>query len=79
MKHREIVCLEDMKLSRKVPTRFLAFGSILSSGGSCWNTKSLVSNLLVLLCFETVEKGKVTAFKGTPALMQRREIHPTFL
>lgn len=29
---------------------------------------------MVLLCFEGAEKGKVIAFKGTPALMRGEEI-----
>jgi len=59
--------------------RFLALGSTISSGVPYQNTKALASDLLVLLCFETVEKGKATTFEGTSALMQRREIQPTFL
>lgn len=41
----------------------------------CWNTKSLVSNLMALLWFERAEKGKATAFKGTSALIRGGKIH----
>lgn len=63
------MCLEDIKFKR----------SILDGGNnqvfSIWNTKSLMSNLMVPLCFERTEKGKATASKGTSAVMIGGEIH----
>lgn len=56
--------------------RFLIFDCTLSSGVCCWNMNSSVSNLLILLCFETVEKGKGTTFKDTS---QNSEIQPMVL